>query len=334
MCPFTLAGSSKLKEGLPQECQMACSFAISKLDEVFRQLHMGDITIIDLQVIKKEQQQMKRLCESASTQQTEASNSVEKSYEATIFAVEQRMEEFEIFREQKGILHHLCKEIHHEIKGILCFSSLNMQTFFWFLSGVSEVKAELQTDYNAYKINTLCTRSGETTEVICFQSASSLQPFAKQFWIMTRRYNSAIFNSTWSETMSFVHHNNHTMTISDVGPKIWKPAFTQCQKLLDQLKDESLTLSSVDKHFHQYKGKLQTLKGELEHLFQGITCCGIDENPRWIHLAVTRIEEYWRLCEYCEAANSFLKLRDSLELTKGNFKDVENISKEVNIQYN
>lgn len=107
-----------MKEGLPEECQRACSCAISKLEDVTRQLQTGAITILDLQEIKREQQQMKRLCQSASAQQKEASKSVEMmTYETMVFRVAQRIQEFESFRQQQGILLNLCLKIHQEIKG-------------------------------------------------------------------------------------------------------------------------------------------------------------------------------------------------------------------------
>ena len=163
----------------------------------------------------------------------------------------------------------------------------------------------------------------------CFQSANSLQQFGNKFWTLSHVHNSAIFNATWSKTMEDVYHRD--MTVSDVGPKVWKPAFKQCQQLLEKLNSGSMTLSDVDKHFSQYKGELQRLERELKSLFCGVNACGRkDRDPSWIYQAVTQMEEYWRLCEYCETANSFLKLRDSLELTKGDFKKVENISKKVN----
>ena len=148
---------------------------------------------------------------------------------------------------------------------------------------------------------------------------------------MTQLYNSAIFGSTWSKTMGHAFHSNPNMTISDVGPKVWEPAFTQCQQLLEQLHSGSMTLLIVDKRFSQYKGELERLERDLKSLCDGVNACyGRHTDSSWIHQAVTRMKEYWRLCAYREAANSFLKLRDSLKLTKGDFKDVERISKEVN----
>ena len=118
------------------------------------------------------------------------------------------------------------------------------------------------------------------------------------------------------------------MTINDVGTSIWEPAFKKCQQLLEELHSGSMTLSNVDKHFHQYKGEQQRLEKELKSLFHVVNeCCEIDGNSSWIHQAVTRIAEYWGLCK---AANTFLKLRDSLKLTKGDFVPVERIFNEVN----
>ena len=147
---------------------------------------------------------------------------------------------------------------------------------------------------------------------------------------MTQRYNSAMFSIIWSETMTYAHHSNPDMTINDVGLKVWEPAFTQCQQLLEQMHIGSITLSEVHRHFSQYKGEKLRLERELQNLFCGVNACHREcRDSSWIHQTAARMMEYWRLCENLATANSFLKLRNSLELTKGDFKNVERISKDV-----
>ena len=152
---------------------------------------------------------------------------------------------------------------------------------------------------------------------------------------MTQEFKSPIFDSTWSKTMTRTCCSNSNMTICDVGPKVWEPAFRHCQNLLQHLHNRSMTLSNVDKHFGQYSGNLIKLERELKCTFDGVIACAAWEkgtDSRWIHEAVTQIQDYWILCqhEYCDAANSFLELRKCLQLTKGDFGDLERISKNVN----
>lgn len=147
---------------------------------------------------------------------------------------------------------------------------------------------------------------------------------------MTQEYNSTIFNSTWSKTMESICRWKFNVTIRDVGPTIWEPVFKKCQQVLQELHSGSMTLSDVDKHFYQYKGEQQRLERELKSLFHGVNkCCEMNGDSSWIHQAVTRIAEYWRLCTYREAAHCFLRLRVSLDLTRGDFKLIERIFKGV-----
>ena len=113
-------GTSKLKEGLPVKCQVACSCAISRLEEVFKQLQEGEITIVDLQKIKDKSEQMKRLCEAASADQKKDEperRGGEMSYDAMLEAVKQRIEEFEKFKQHKDYLLSLCQKIQPPLIG-------------------------------------------------------------------------------------------------------------------------------------------------------------------------------------------------------------------------
>jgi hypothetical protein len=309
------SGTSKAKEGLPQKCHLACFCALSQLEQVSRQLQGGDITVVDLQKIRSGQQQMERLCKAANSEQRKGDKSEQNggqlSYDALIHSVELRLEEFNTLEKQQGFLQNLCEKIHPSIKG------------------VSEAKTELQTDYKSRKINTLCSRRESYVDVVCFTIAAPLLSFAWKFYVMTTRTNSSIFYATWSNFMKQTRKNNPNMSIRDVEIQVWTPAFEHCQNLLDQLHSFSMTLADVDRHFKDFKEKGELVR-ELKALSDGVAkCVEQTHDDDWILKKVQRIEEYRKLRGYCYAANSFLKLRDSLNLIKGDFQNVERISEEA-----
>ena len=113
-------GSSKIKEGLPEKCLVACYLADSRLDEVYTKLKTGAISIVDLQKISDGIKQMELLCESKSAQGRQDKPTEEMlTREGIIKTVEQRIEELQFFESQQGILLRLCQKIPHEIKGIV-----------------------------------------------------------------------------------------------------------------------------------------------------------------------------------------------------------------------
>ena len=100
---------------MPESCQMVCSCAVSKLEDISRQLFSGEVSMLDLQKIRDKQQQMKRLCDA--TKQTNLGKNV--LYEVLSNAMPLRLEEFESVKKQQSFLLHLCTRIHHEVKGTL-----------------------------------------------------------------------------------------------------------------------------------------------------------------------------------------------------------------------
>ena len=120
-----------------------------------------------------------------------------------------------------------------------------------------------------------------------------------------------------------------TLTIADIHTSVWQPAFIDCQTMLDQLHDQSMKLVHVDKIFKHYRG--QQLESQLMTLFTGVNVCSDvkgETNGTFIKSAVRRMNEYWDLCKYRDAANMFLELRSVLDL-KGDFTNVERLSTEV-----
>lgn len=105
-----LEGSSNLKKGLPEDCLFACGSANSTLEDVIMKLQKKKVTILDLEKIEKQQTQMNYLCEAASTQQNEVDKSKFQWYKT---AVQMRIKELKCFKEQQGVLLHLCLMVHN-----------------------------------------------------------------------------------------------------------------------------------------------------------------------------------------------------------------------------
>ena len=104
---FHPGSNSKLKAGLPCECQFACVTALSMFQDVFDRLQIHSISITELRKIKCNLGQMKRLCEAATAQ----GGSGQLSYKVVDSALSQIMEEFDAFEERRSYLSHFCLNI-------------------------------------------------------------------------------------------------------------------------------------------------------------------------------------------------------------------------------
>ena len=195
---------------------------------------------------------------------------------------------------------------------------------------VSEAKAEVDREYGPCKINTLCQRHDSHVDVVCFDKAAPLLLFAKKFYVMTKELNSDLFHAIWSLAMEEDIAKLPKMSVCDIEANVLRPTFDKCQKLIAELRDLSMTLANVDRLFGPYT--IPQLEHELKLLLHGVNKCLCQSlSDNWIHHVVLRIEDYRKVCRYQDAANSFLKLRDSLKLTKGDFRDVDRISNQVTI---
>ena len=198
-------------------------------------------------------------------------------------------------------------------------------------TGIADVEAELQRNYMEFKINGLCTRDESgLIKVVCFNKAVPLSTFASHFYVLTKKFPSSLFRRMWVAGVEQARAKHPTLSISNLKSEVWSPVFKQCQELLDGLKNLSITLGEVDTHFMIYETSGEP-KTELRLLFTGLNeCLGMKatDDP-WIGQAVRRISEYRKLCTYRDAANSFLELKAFLQLSGGDFSDVERISNEV-----
>ena len=126
-CGDLYSGSkSKLKECLPQECQITCLSAFSAFQDVCDHIQKRNISVTELQKIKDNHEQMKRLCEAA-TAHGNSEESGQLSYKAVNSALSQITEEFKVFEEHRSHLFHLCSNISPDVvQGKLVIKFISM----------------------------------------------------------------------------------------------------------------------------------------------------------------------------------------------------------------
>ena len=102
---------------------MAGMCARSCLEGTCDQLQSGKVNIADLRKVKKNREQMQRLCVAVSS--GEVGSSLYRSVET---AVRKRLEEYEAVKRRKEVLSHLSRHIYfEEVQGMPCPHTVSPQ---------------------------------------------------------------------------------------------------------------------------------------------------------------------------------------------------------------
>ena len=197
-------------------------------------------------------------------------------------------------------------------------------------SGFHGILALLQRDNSGDPINSLCTTllNGKH-HIKCFSAAECLFPYIEKFFIISKKYANALFNSFWLETLSQVECNNKVLTFQEVIDLVWKPVSDRCVQLLNNLQTCKIQLSEIDEVLKERYSDRVGLMRDIEHLSKAVSeCCDRVKDFKWIKKVSDRIWQYWELCSYHEPAKAFLKIRDSLALT-GDFSLIDRVARKV-----
>ena len=145
-------------------------------------------------------------------------------------------------------------------------------------------------------------------------------------WIMTVESECKIFREYWNSRSESVVHNH--FSFADVQTEVWRPAFFHCEKLLASMIDYSISLTMVNQLFHQMRHEL--IEYNIKQLQRSVEWCRGKKNVdfTWVGGVINRINQFWRLSGYTDAAQAFLNVRDALELT-GDFQLVEDVASQV-----
>ena len=195
--------------------------------------------------------------------------------------------------------------------------------------GQPHLMKELQRSFEEQKINKLCVTSSSdgSCNVVCFPDARPLDPCLDNFYIISFHFSSDIFNRIWQETLKKICQ----LSFTDIDVSLWRPALQSCISLLAKLKAGDMTLSDID---HQFKLVYFKKRGQLEqdliNLQRGVNAIkhASASDSNWIWKVVKNIGQYWDLCSYREAAEAFLKIRDTLKLT-GDFAIIKRVASKV-----
>ena len=193
-------------------------------------------------------------------------------------------------------------------------------------AGGVALRESLERNFNACSIRTLCVSDGERCQVQCFPKASPLEACMEGVWIMTVKFECSIFNEHWNARSKSVVGND--FSLADVTTEVWRPVFSHCEKLLASLIDCSISLTMVNQLFHQMNRDL--IEYNIKQLQRGVEWCQGREHVgfTWIRGVINRMNQFWRLSGYTDAAQAFLEIKKALKLT-GDFQLVENVASQV-----
>ena len=191
-------------------------------------------------------------------------------------------------------------------------------------------------DTSKTPIKDLCVKKAENFNFLSLESAIPLDDMKIKFDIMLRQNFSELFSKIWKDYMKTAatakRKSGSDLTIPDIKTEIWEPAFTECQTLLDSLRERTIQLSVVDRYFKSVDHK----KRMIQSLYVGVEKCMNNEvrdhDPRWITVAVDLMDKYWSLRELVEVADVVLNLKGKLGLT-GDFTLIETLAKQVCLIY-
>lgn len=113
-----IEGKNKDLSCLPERSEMMCTFAVSKLEGVCRDICSGDIEVRDLKMIIERRDHMEKLCSAVKSRNLDRRG---KEYDVVKAAIDTRVNEFIAFMGRKNLLGGLCRGVTVNVIGMLNF---------------------------------------------------------------------------------------------------------------------------------------------------------------------------------------------------------------------
>ena len=151
------------------------------------------------------------------------------------------------------------------------------------------------------------------------------------FRIMAGENNNDVFQKIWLKTLNSIRKSCVELTMEGIVEHLWEPAFEECMRLLDEIRDLTILLSSVDTYFLQYNDERHIVT-HLFSLYTGVEMCRNNRrpsnHPMWLKRAVHLMVQYWKLCQYTKAAKVVIDVSVKLKIT-GDFSLMRTLATKV-----
>ena len=190
------------------------------------------------------------------------------------------------------------------------------------------------------KIHEIESEKPTKIEFFCFNLGEDVEEMLDEFHVLMEVVKPDLICKLWETAIENQFKALHAgkksqgLTFREIHRNIWRPIYQECEDTIEQLSNLHLPLHKVKDYYFPYKTEAK-LQEELTNLSDAINTCRrskgqVVSKNLWIQDAASRIFTYKQLCQCRGAAETFLKLRDTLDLT-GDFAVVEALSKAVSL---
>uniref|UniRef100_A0A8B9G672 RING-type E3 ubiquitin transferase n=1 Tax=Amazona collaria TaxID=241587 RepID=A0A8B9G672_9PSIT len=307
---FSFSGTNtKLLEKLTDEAKNVMVTADSVFMSVTDDLQSGSILVKHLEEIFQHEEQFISIYEIKNQQPLpEGKEVLRRGLKGLL---QKRQEEVALVRKEKkaiGTFLSMCRKVQASVK-----------------VNVGEVEFQHSEDLRLKRLNTVVT-VGKTPP----QSYYSLSPELKEFAQKMHTFRgSLIFQQFWEEAAQEareecegLEEEEHVeaLDLDDVFGALISPCFESYQRLCDDLRAGSLTLSAVDKIFQKLRNDPDGIETELHIMCE----LSPGEDRGWVSQRFEQIQQYCEMHLAFDAAKIIASVKESLNLS-GDFSVLENL---------
>ncbi|XP_061232976.1 E3 ubiquitin-protein ligase RNF213 isoform X3 [Neopsephotus bourkii] len=305
---FSFSGTNtKVLEKLTDEAKNVMVTADSVFVNVTNDLQSGRILVKHLEEILQHEQQFISIYEIKNQQPLpEGKELLRRGLKELL---QRRQEEVALVRREKkalGTFLSMCRKVQASVK-----------------VNVGEVEFQYLEDLRLKRLNAV-VNVGESP----LQTYYSLSPELKEFAQKMHTFRgSLIFQQLWEEAAEearreseSLEEEEHVLDLDDVFSALISPCFERYQRLCDDLRAGSLTLSAVDKIFQKFRNDPEGTESELNIMCE----LSPGEDRGWVSRRFEQIQQYFEMHLAFDAAKVIASVKESLNLS-GDFSVLENL---------